>query len=270
MNDSISSFKVGSQDFAFSWSFLRSGQKNTKITRWMGSIFCGVKNNQQTNIKASTKFSHPFSRWWQLKYFWMSTPKIGGFHSLQLDGRHSFLQMGKWVGSIQPPNWCFVSHFFCCGWNFGQKTRYTPQRWEAVSSRIMKVILLSWRPLLMRAGIVSSRLGQGCYPRMKKWRMKKWRNVAKMTWAMLILKVLLQYFQGCFMILYVIYWGCDCVFPCYKRIGMDQQCNYARLARLAHHYCRCYAVIPNKHTSSECLFFVFDGEFHVFGPATLF
>lgn len=59
------------------------------------------------------------------------------------------------------------------------------------------------------------------------------------------------------MILYVIYWGCDCVFPCYKRIGMDQQCNYARLARLAHHYCRCYAVIPNKHTSSECLFFGF-------------
>ncbi len=54
-------------------------------------------------------------------------------------------------------------------------------------------------------------------------------------------------------------------FPCYKRIGMDQQCNYARLA---HHYCRCYASNPKQHTSSECLFLM--GNSMLFGPATLF
>ena len=65
-----------------------------------GFHFFGVKNNQQTNIKASTKFSHPFSRWWQLKYFWMFTPKIGGlFHSLQFDGVAT--PFFNWVGLVQ-------------------------------------------------------------------------------------------------------------------------------------------------------------------------
>ena len=264
MNDSSSSFKVGSQDFAFPWSSLRSGQQKhpkshvgwVSFFGWLKTINKPASKHQPSSVILSLGDNS--------NIFGCSPGKLWGFIRSNLTSQPLLSSNGKmgWFNSTTKTG-AFVPHLFWGGWNFG--LRQTPlqvggsiiKNYEGDTAKLETFIDARWhRELQVGPGWWWFFFGARDVKRMKKWRMKKLTKCSKNDMSNVDFESIVPIFAGMF---HVIHWGCDCVFPCYERIGMDQQCNYAGLARLTHHYCRCYAVIPNKHTSSEGLFFVFDG-----------